>query len=154
MSAQPAIDGQFQEARVNLLGLPRAELEAFCGALGSKPFRARQLMNWLYKRGVGDFAAMTDLARDFRRQLGERTEVPELDGFVLSMIQADKFGVSIANVLRNQSKELRQKRRQRAEEQAQKVPVKLLFPMIFMVLPAMFIVILGPGALKVYDLFR
>ena len=91
---------------------------------------------------------------DAFRNLGERTEVPELDGFVLSMIQADKFGVSIANVLRNQSKELRQKRRQRAEEQAQKVPVKLLFPMIFMVLPAMFIVILGPGALKVYDLFR
>jgi len=90
---------------------------------------------------------------DTFRNLGERTEVPELDGFVLSMIQADKFGVSIANVLRGQSKELRQKRRQRAEEQAQKVPVKLLFPMIFMVLPAMFIVILGPGALKIYDFF-
>lgn len=90
---------------------------------------------------------------DAFRNLGERTEVPELDGFVLSMIQADKFGVSIANVLRNQSKELRQKRRQRAEEQAQKVPVKLLFPMIFMVLPAMFIVILGPGALKVFEFF-
>ncbi|MGH2659898.1 MAG: type II secretion system F family protein [Actinomycetota bacterium] len=90
---------------------------------------------------------------DAFRNLGERTEVPELDGFVLSMIQADKFGVSIANVLRNQSKELRQKRRQRAEEQAQKVPVKLLFPMIFMVLPAMFIVILGPGALKVVEFF-
>ena len=54
---------------MNLLGLPKAELEAFVGALGSKPFRARQLMNWLYKRGEGDIAAMTDLAKDFRAQL-------------------------------------------------------------------------------------
>jgi tight adherence protein C len=87
------------------------------------------------------------------RQLNDRTEVPELDGFVLSMIQADKYGVGVAKVLRAQSQELRQKRRQRAEETAQKVPVKLLFPMIFMVLPAMFIVILGPGAIRVYQYF-
>jgi len=87
------------------------------------------------------------------RHLTDRTEVPELDGFVLSMIQADKYGVGVANVLRGQSKELRQKRRQRAEETAQKVPLKLLFPTIFMVLPALFIVILGPGAIKVYETF-
>ena len=55
--------------RVNLLGLERAGLEAFVSSLGNKPFRARQLMSWLYKRGEGDFAAMTDLARDFRAQL-------------------------------------------------------------------------------------
>ena len=87
------------------------------------------------------------------RHLGERTNVPELQSFVLSMIQADLFGVSIANVLRAQSKELRQKRRQRAEEIAQKIPVKLLFPMIFLVLPALFIVVLGPGAIKIYQQF-
>jgi tight adherence protein C len=63
------------------------------------------------------------------------------------------FGVSIANVLRAQSRELRTKRRQRAEEIAQKIPVKLLFPMIFMVLPALFIIILGPGAIHIYDQF-
>jgi tight adherence protein C len=85
--------------------------------------------------------------------LNDRTEVPELDGFVLSMIQADKYGVGVAKVLRAQSTELRQKRRQRAEEVAQKVPMKLLFPMIFMILPALFIVILGPGAIKVVHLF-
>jgi tight adherence protein C len=90
---------------------------------------------------------------DALRHLNDRTEVPELDGFVLSMIQADKYGVGIAKVLRAQSTELRQKRRQRAEETAQKVPLKLLFPMIFMVLPALFIVILGPGAIKVYETF-
>ena len=90
---------------------------------------------------------------DALRHVNDRTEVPELDGFVLSMIQADKYGVGVAKVLRAQSTELRQKRRQRAEEVAQKVPLKLLFPMIFMVLPALFIVILGPGAIQVYETF-
>jgi tight adherence protein C len=90
---------------------------------------------------------------DALRHLTERTEVPELDGFVLSMIQADKYGVGIAKVLRSQSQELRQKRRQRAEETAQKVPLKLLFPTIFMLLPALFIVILGPGVIKIYESF-
>ena len=85
------------------------------------------------------------------RHLTDRTEVSELDGFVLSMIQADKYGVGVAKVLRSQSQELRQKRRQRAEEKAQKVALKLLFPMIFMILPAMFIVILGPGIIKIYE---
>jgi 23S rRNA (adenine2503-C2)-methyltransferase len=66
--------------RVNLLGLPKSELEAFVGELGSKPFRARQLMNWLYKRGEADISAMTDLAKDFRAQLLQRAEVklPEI----------------------------------------------------------------------------
>jgi tight adherence protein C len=90
---------------------------------------------------------------DSFRHLAERTNVAELQGFVLSMIQADLFGVSIANVLRSQSQELRHKRRQRAEETAQKIPVKLLFPMIFMVLPALFIIVLGPGAIKIYQQF-
>lgn len=90
---------------------------------------------------------------DAFRQLGERTTVPEIEGFVLSMIQADLFGVSIANVLRAQSKELRLKRRQRAEEMAQKIPVKLLFPMIFMVLPALFIIVLGPGVIQISEQF-
>jgi tight adherence protein C len=90
---------------------------------------------------------------DAFRNLGERTNVPELQSFTLSMIQADLFGVSIANVLRAQSRELRQKRRQRAEEIAQKIPVKLLFPMIFMVLPALFIIVLGPGAIQIYQQF-
>lgn len=90
---------------------------------------------------------------DAFRHLGQRTSVQELRGFVLSMIQADLFGVSIGNVLRAQSRELRQKRRQRAEELAQKIPVKLLFPMIFLVLPVTFIIILGPGVLKIWDQF-
>src|ERR1700724_3177675 len=69
------------EDRVNLLGLPRTELEAFvAGRLGAKPFRARQLMKWIYRRGAADFAAMTDLAQDFRARLSEIAEiaVPEI----------------------------------------------------------------------------
>jgi 23S rRNA (adenine2503-C2)-methyltransferase len=61
--------------RTNLLGLPKADLEAFVAEMGSKPFRARQLMNWMYKRGEGDVAAMTDLAKDFRAELTQRAEV-------------------------------------------------------------------------------
>jgi 23S rRNA (adenine2503-C2)-methyltransferase len=61
--------------RTNLLGLPRPALESFVAQLGSKPFRARQLMNWVYKRGVGDFEAMTDLAKEFRARLGAAAEV-------------------------------------------------------------------------------
>jgi 23S rRNA (adenine2503-C2)-methyltransferase len=67
-------------SRTNLLGLERPGLEAFVGALGNKPFRARQLMSWLYKRAEGNFDAMTDLARDFRTQLSAVAEVrtPEI----------------------------------------------------------------------------
>jgi 23S rRNA (adenine2503-C2)-methyltransferase len=62
--------------RMNLLGLPRAELETFVAQrLGAKPFRARQLMKWIYRRGVADFSAMSDLAQDFRAQLADVAEI-------------------------------------------------------------------------------
>ena len=69
--------------------------------------------------------------------------------FVLAMVQADVFGVSVANVLRSQSQELRTKRRQRAEERAMKTPVKLLFPMIICILPALLVLVVGPGAIRI-----
>src|SRR4029077_5108727 len=66
--------------RTNLLGLPRPALETFVAGLGSKPFRARQLMNWIYKRGTGSFDQMTDLAKEFRARLETHAEVraPEI----------------------------------------------------------------------------
>ena len=85
---------------------------------------------------------------DAFRHLADRTDIEELNSFILAMIQADIFGVSIANVLRAQAKEMRTKRRQFAEERAQRVPVKLLLPLIFCILPAMFVVILGPGVIR------
>ena len=80
------------------------------------------------------------------RSLAERTTVPELRAFVSSLIQADQFGVPIAKVLREQSQELRVKRRQAAEEKAQKVPVKIMVPLVLFIFPVLFIVILGPAA--------
>src|SRR5688572_31445107 len=77
-----------ENPKMNLLGLPKAELEAFVAELGSKPFRARQLMNWLYKRGEGDIAAMTDLAKDFRAQLLGRAEV-KLPEIVKTQVASD-----------------------------------------------------------------
>ena len=83
---------------VNLLGMPRAQLEEWCAELGSKPFRARQLMNWIYKRGCDRFEDMSDLARDFRAQLGVQAHIglPEIlsvqrasDGTCKWLLRAD-----------------------------------------------------------------
>jgi tight adherence protein C len=86
---------------------------------------------------------------DAFRNLSERTDVAELNSFILAMVQAESFGVSISGVLRAQSQELRMKRRQRAEEQAMKIPIKILFPLIFCVLPVLLTVILGPGVIRI-----
>ena len=83
------------------------------------------------------------------RALSERTSVPDLRNFVTAMVQADVFGIPTANVLRVQSREMRVKRTQRAEEQAQKVPVKILFPLIFFILPVLFVVVIGPAAISI-----
>jgi tight adherence protein C len=90
---------------------------------------------------------------DALRALAERNDVEELRAFVLAMVQAEQFGVSISKVLRSQAKQLRVKRRQRAEEKAMKVPVKILFPLIFCILPAMFVVLLGPGVIRAAQTF-
>ena len=90
---------------------------------------------------------------DALRKLADRTSVDELRAFVLSMIQANRFGVGVANVLRAQARELRVKRKQRAERKAMQTPVKILFPLIFCVLPALFVVVMGPGAIRIFQSF-
>jgi len=87
------------------------------------------------------------------RNLAERTDVDELNAFSLAMIQADVFGVSIASVLRTQAEQLRIKRRQAIEAKAQQTPVKIVFPLILCVLPALFVVIVGPGAIRIFNEF-
>ncbi len=111
------------------------------GPLAGELFRVLQEMQ-IGKSRSEAFKAMMD-----------RTDVPELRGFVTSLVQADSFGIPIANVLREQSKEMRSKRHQRAEEKAQQVPVKILFPLIFFILPALFVVILGPGGIQIAKAF-
>ena len=85
------------------------------------------------------------------RDLGDRTTVDELRSFVLAMVQAEIFGISISRVLHVQAGELRMKRRQLAEEQAQKLPVKIVFPLILCIFPALMVVLLGPAALGIYE---
>lgn len=90
---------------------------------------------------------------DALRALGERSKLPELKNFTTSMVQADAFGIPVGRVLRVQATEMRTKRRQRAEEMAQKVPVKILFPLIFCILPVLFIAVMGPGVLVMMSAF-
>jgi tight adherence protein C len=90
---------------------------------------------------------------DALRALGERTNVGDVRTFVGAMVQADSFGIPIAQVLRVQSAEMRVKRRQRAEEKAQQVPVKITIPLIFCILPTLFIAVMGPAVLSILDSF-
>ncbi len=83
--------------------------------------------------------------REALRMIQTRTGVEDLNAFISAIIQADQLGVSIAKVLRLQSEQLRIKRRQRAEQLAQQAPLKMLFPMILFIFPAVFVVILGPS---------
>lgn len=91
--------------------------------------------------------------REAYLDLAARAAFPELRSFIRAVVQADQYGIAIASVLRAQAKEMRIKRRQRAEEHAMKIPVKILFPLIFSILPALFIVILGPTVLNIIHIF-
>jgi tight adherence protein C len=85
------------------------------------------------------------IRRDALQTMARVVDLPEVTSFVAVLVQADQFGLSIANVLHTQSEQLRQHRWQRAEEEARKVPVKLLFPLVFLILPALFAVTIGPA---------
>ncbi|UCH36149.1 MAG: type II secretion system F family protein [Armatimonadota bacterium] len=91
---------------------------------------------------------------DALREMGQRTQVPDLVSFVAAVQQAELLGVSIAKVLRVQADAARERRSQRAREAAAKLPVKLLFPLVFFIFPALFVVILGPGAIRFAELFK
>lgn len=111
------------------------------GPLAEEFFRVLQEM----QLGTGRADAM--------RALADRTDVTDLRAFITSMVQADAFGIPVANVLRVQAREMRIRRSQRAEEAAQKVPVKILFPLIFCIMPTLFIVIMGPAAIQMIQSF-
>lgn len=85
--------------------------------------------------------------------MAQRVDVPDLRSFVRAVVQADSYGIAIAKVLESQAKDMRVKRRQRAEEHAMKMPVKMLFPLIFFILPTLFIVVLGPTVLSIMEVF-
>jgi len=85
--------------------------------------------------------------REALRNMDRTMGVPDVTTFVAAIIQAETLGVSIAKILRIQSEQMRVRRRQRAEEQANKAPIKMLFPMVFLIFPALFIILLGPAVL-------
>jgi tight adherence protein C len=91
--------------------------------------------------------------RDAMRHMMERTDFDELRSFLLAMIQAEAFGVTIARVLRVQADEMRVRRRQKAQEKAFAAPVKLVFPLVFCIFPSLFIVLLGPAAIQIAAAF-
>jgi tight adherence protein C len=105
-----------------------------------------------FSRMLGEVRAGSSRA-DAMRAMDARTNVPEIRSFVLAILQADTFGVSIGRVLRAQADEMRVKRRQLAQERAQKAPVKMLIPMVFCIFPSLFVIVLGPAALNIVDSF-
>lgn len=93
--------------------------------------------------------ALGKMRRDALRELGERTGVPDLITFVNAVVQAELMGSSVGAVLRVQSEQMRVRRRQRAEQQAYKAPVKMIFPLVLCIFPTLFIVILGPAVITI-----
>ena len=119
---------------------------ARAGRNGTGPL-AQELIRTLQEIQVGQ------LRRTAYEQLALRADVPDLRRFIRAIIQADAYGISVADVLRTQASEMRLKRRQRAEEKAQQVPVKVIFPLLVCILPVLFIVLLGPTAINMMEAF-
>jgi tight adherence protein C len=140
---QKAIQRYLPDA-IDILAISVEAGQGFDGALQTLSSRKQNELTAEFDRfrvevqaGKGRREAMRDLAL--------RTGVEDLNQFVAAVIQADQLGIGIAQVLRTQSDELRIKRRQRAEEKARQAPIKMLFPLIFLMFPSLFIVILGPA---------
>jgi tight adherence protein C len=105
-----------------------------------------------FARMLGETRAGANRA-DAMRAMDDRIGVTEIKSFVLAILQADTFGISIGRVLRAQADEMRIKRRQLAQERAQKAPVKMLIPMVFCIFPALFVVVLGPAMINIVENF-
>ena len=127
------------EAGVSFSSSLQISAERLKGALGQEMRLALQ------EQRMG--ASLTDSLNHLRR----RVESSNLKSFARAVVQGERLGVSIGQVMRDLAIEMRKRRRQMAEEQAQKTPVKLLLPLVFLILPTMFIVVLAPAALNVME---
>jgi tight adherence protein C len=126
---------------------------AFDGAMARAGRSAAGPLNRELLRTMQDIQAGLS-RKEALKGLTDRTDVDELRQFVHAVSQADELGVPIARVLRLQATEQRLKRRQRAEESAMKLPVKIIFPLIMCILPVIFIVLLAPAAIRITDTFN
>jgi tight adherence protein C len=106
-----------------------------------------------FARMLGEMRAGASRA-DALEALDKRIELPELRSFILALIQAEAYGVSIGTILKNQAAEMRVRRQQLAHEMAQKAPVKMLFPMVFCIMPALFIIVAGPAFIAIFHIFH
>jgi tight adherence protein C len=120
---------------------------ARAGKNGTGPL-AEELVRTLQDMQVGQSR------RQAYESLASRTGVADLRRFVRAIIQADIYGIAVADVLRTQAAEMRMKRRQRAEEKAMQIPIKVIFPLMLCILPVLFIVLLGPAAMDIVKAFR
>jgi tight adherence protein C len=129
---------------IDILAISVEAGQGFDGALSTLSARKTNALTYEFDRFRLEIQAGKGRREAFR-DLALRAGVEDLSNFVAAMIQADQLGIGITQVLRTQSEELRIKRRQRAEEKARQAPIKMLFPLIFLMFPALFIVILGPA---------
>ena len=127
------------EAGLGLDGAFRLVSEKLSGPMGA------EFAEMLREIGMGK------ARRDALSDMAERTGVPDLQTFAHSIVQAEELGTSLAAVLRVQAKQIRIRRTQRAEEEARRAPIKMIFPLVFFILPSLFVVILGPLAIEVVE---
>lgn len=135
---------KFMADAIDILAISVEAGQGFDGALETLSRRKKNALTYEFDRFRLEVQAGKGRKEAFR-DLAARANVEDLNNFVAAMIQADQLGIGITQVLRAQSDELRVKRRQRAEEKAHQAPIKMLFPLIFLMFPALFIVILGPA---------
>jgi tight adherence protein C len=138
---------EIQLALADVIDLLTISVEA---GLGFDPAMQRVVEKWQNALTIEFGRMLSEMRigksrREAMKEMTKRCNVDDLNVFISSIIQADQLGVSITQILRVQSKQMRMRRRQRAEEQAHKAPIKMLFPMVFLIFPALYIVILGPA---------
>ncbi len=127
------------EAGLGLVAAIQRISERFPNALSEEFLRTLQEV----RLGRAQADAMRDMAR--------RVDVPDLSSLLIAMVQAEQLGLAISNVLTVQSERLRQRRAQRAREAAQKAPIKMTFPLVLFIFPALFVVILGPALIRIFS---
>ncbi|MBZ4686831.1 MAG: tight adherence protein [Clostridia bacterium] len=136
----------------NIIDLLTVSMEAglgFDAALAKVTVKAKGILSDEFRKVLHEIK-MGKSRREALKDLVKRTEAEELSNFISAVLQADGLGVSMTQILRIQSEQMRRKRRQRAEEEAMKAPIKMLFPMVFFIFPCIFIVLLGPAIIKIF----
>lgn len=139
----------------DILDLMTVSIEAglsFDGALSRLVDKMEGVLSDEFNRVLNEMR-MGKSRREALKDMSNRCDVPDLTTLIGALIQADELGVSISNVIRIQSIQMRQKRRQRAQEKAMKAPVKMLFPLILFIFPSIFAVLLGPAVIRMIEVF-